>query len=310
MNEEKIEFITDCAKEACMLEVKAKKPGNVNPKHDFSDTTFKDFMAGARALKPIMREAATRGFRVGTEVIPPRGIGIGSLVKAAIEAVAHSHSGGNTHLGISMLLVPLTAAAGMCAGKGSGFEKLRENITLLLDRTTVDDCLNLCEAINLSNAGSLGSSELDIRDENSKIKIKEEFIRFIDILRMSAERDRIAYEIANYYPITLEIGVPLMERLGYGIKNPKDRIVQLFLVLLSRFPDTLIARKTGIRNAEHVSKMAKDILDKGGLLTGEGKAAIGELDNFLRSDGNKLNPGTTADLVTSSVFVNLLLGKE
>jgi triphosphoribosyl-dephospho-CoA synthase len=36
--------------------------------------------------------------------------------------------------------------------------------------------------------------------------------------------------------------------------------------------------------------------------------ALAEFDASLRSDGNALNPGTTADLVTAVVFVALLEG--
>jgi triphosphoribosyl-dephospho-CoA synthase len=43
----------------------------------------------------------------------------------------------------------------------------------------------------------------------------------------------------------------------------------------------------------------------GGLDTADGRRAGVELDRYLRSDGNKLNPGTTADLVAACLFVAL-----
>ena len=39
-----------------------------------------------------------------------------------------------------------------------------------------------------------------------------------------------------------------------------------------------------------------------------GRAAGRELDAYLRSDGHRLNPGTTADLVTACLFVALREG--
>ena len=42
-----------------------------------------------------------------------------------------------------------------------------------------------------------------------------------------------------------------------------------------------------------------------GIRTPEGRAAGRELDAYLRSDGHRLNPGTTADLVTACLFVAL-----
>ena len=43
----------------------------------------------------------------------------------------------------------------------------------------------------------------------------------------------------------------------------------------------------------------------GGIGTADGRRAGVELDAYLRSDGNKLNPGTTADLVAACLFVAL-----
>ena len=45
-----------------------------------------------------------------------------------------------------------------------------------------------------------------------------------------------------------------------------------------------------------------------GIRTPEGRAAGRELDAYLRSDGHRLNPGTTADLVTACLFVALREG--
>jgi len=39
-----------------------------------------------------------------------------------------------------------------------------------------------------------------------------------------------------------------------------------------------------------------------------GEAALQAFDGSLRQDGNALNPGTTADLVTAVLFVALLDG--
>ncbi|MBM3308879.1 MAG: hypothetical protein FJY77_01365, partial [Candidatus Altiarchaeales archaeon] len=44
----------------------------------------------------------------------------------------------------------------------------------------------------------------------------------------------------------------------------------------------------------------------GGIYTKEGRQKTKQLDEYLRSDGNKLNPGTTADLVTAGLFITQL----
>ena len=38
----------------------------------------------------------------------------------------------------------------------------------------------------------------------------------------------------------------------------------------------------------------------------DGKRSLAELDAMLRRDGNRLNPGTTADLVCATLFLNEL----
>jgi triphosphoribosyl-dephospho-CoA synthase len=74
---------------------------------------------------------------------------------------------------------------------------------------------------------------------------------------------------------------------------------------MAAFPDSLIARKLGLPVAEDVQNRVKHVLSLGGLDTTDGRRAGVELDAHLRSNGNKLNPGTTADLVAACLFVAL-----
>jgi triphosphoribosyl-dephospho-CoA synthase len=88
----------------------------------------------------------------------------------------------------------------------------------------------------------------------------------------------------------------------------RDAIVELHLTLLRQKPDTLIARKAGIAAAARVSATARDVLDAGGQRTTAGREALRTFDASLREQGNVLNPGTTADLVTATLFVALVEG--
>ncbi len=78
---------------------------------------------------------------------------------------------------------------------------------------------------------------------------------------------------------------------------------------MAEFPDSLIARKNGLAVAEDVRQRVKRVFELDGLDTSVGRAAGVELDKYLRSDGNKLNPGTSADLVAACLFVALREGK-
>src|SRR5205085_6039241 len=82
-------------------------------------------------------------------------------------------------------------------------------------------------------------------------------------------------------------------------------IIHSQLRWLAAYPDSLIARKNGPAVAADVQKRAAEVLALGGIATPEGRRAGVELDRHLRSDGNKLNPGTTADLITACLFVAL-----
>ena len=53
---------------------------------------------------------------------------------------------------------------------------------------------------------------------------------------------------------------------------------------------------------------AAQVLAAGGVRGEVGEAALQAFDGSLRQDGNALNPGTTADLVTAVLFVALLEG--
>jgi triphosphoribosyl-dephospho-CoA synthase len=86
-------------------------------------------------------------------------------------------------------------------------------------------------------------------------------------------------------------------------------IIHCHLAWLEAFPDSLIARKNGFAIAVDVQRRAQAVLSLGGLATPEGRAAGVALDTHLRSDGNTLNPGTSADLACACLFVALREGK-
>src|SRR2546430_1355088 len=82
-----------CAQLACILEVTARKAGNVHPGHAFDDLTHVDFLKSAAAIVPSLD-----GFQ-----------SLGLTVLHALEATRAVVSS-NTNLGIILLLAPLAAA--------------------------------------------------------------------------------------------------------------------------------------------------------------------------------------------------------
>ena len=123
------------------------------------------------------------------------------------------------------------------------------------------------------------------------------------------ERDSIASEYVTDYAIVFEHCLPAYEAaLALGLTN-RDAIVQMYLVVLSQVPDTLIARKAGWPVAQQVSARATAIIMRGGITTPTGRKAIGQFDRDLRAEGNRLNPGTSADLVAATLFAAQLMAE-
>jgi triphosphoribosyl-dephospho-CoA synthase len=265
---------------ACVLEASAEKPGNITPSHDFHDTTYEDMLRSAIAVGPELARAGDRG--------------VGETILAVVQA-SRRVAPANTNLGIALLLAPLAKAA-------LGGEPLRERLGATLRALDLADARDAYEAIRLAGAGGLGERvEHDVRSEPA--------IGLREAMASAAGRDSIASEYVTDFALTFETGIPaLVSALGDGLAV-RDAIVELALRLLDAAPDTLIARKRGAEAAAQVSAGARDVLAAGGVRTAAGRRALRSFDASLREPGNALNPGTTADLVTATVFVAVLEGK-
>jgi triphosphoribosyl-dephospho-CoA synthase len=273
--------VAGAAQLACVLECSAEKPGNITPRHDFADTTYEDMLRSAIALGPELARAGERG--------------VGETVLAAVRATRRV-AGANTNLGIALLLAPLARAA--LAG---GAWPLRDAVEDVLGALTLADAVAAYEAIRLAGAGGLDEPvEHDVRDAPA--------VALREAMAAAADRDSVAAEYATGYVLTFDRGLPALRRaLDDGLR-PRAAIVEAFLTLLAAVPDTLVARKRGAAAAGRVSAGAASVLSAGGVRTEAGSAALAEFDAALRADGNALNPGTTADLVTAVLFVALLEG--
>jgi triphosphoribosyl-dephospho-CoA synthase len=121
---------------------------------------------------------------------------------------------------------------------------------------------------------------------------------------LAQERDAIAREYVTNFAVTFDIDTALEDAWGLS-GDLSAAIVQAYLTILARVPDTLIARKRGTGMAARVSKWAAEVMARGGVLTAEGRAGLEELDQALRDENHTLNPGTTADLTAAAIFLHL-----
>jgi triphosphoribosyl-dephospho-CoA synthase len=262
---------------ACTLEACAEKVGNVTPTRGFDDARFDDFALSAQAL--------------GAAVAAPGRVG--RAVYRAVAATA-GVAPSNTNLGMALLFAPLAAAARARRGPG-----LRRRLALVLRGLSVDDARWAYRAIRLARPGGLGpSDEAPVGRRPS--------ITLLEAMRLAARRDTVAAEYVRGFAVTFDLGLARLRRALRRGLSLLDAIAQAHLELMARVPDTLIARKAGAEAAVAVAARAGAVVRAGGVVTPRGLAAARRLDRDLRRHGNRLNPGTSADLIAAALFVWLL----
>lgn len=259
---------------ACILEARAHKPGNVHPGASFSDLSYEDFVLSAQALAQTLPAAPE--------------LGVGSTILAAVRKTKELvNRPTNPNLGIILLLAPLVAVP-------PGIS-LKNGIQGILEGLTVDDARQAYAAIALANPGGMGKvDEADVTEAPA--------ISLRDAMRLAADRDSVASEYVTGFRIVLETGAPFLAAWPDFDADWETAIIHLQLTLMSRVPDTLIARKCGRELAAESAIRAQKVLDAGGLQTEPGRQQLGQLDAWLRADGHRRNPGTTADLIAASLF--------
>jgi len=306
------EHVAACLQLAILLEVNAPKPGNIHKNANFHKTNYEHFLASAVAVQPSLKTAATKGTQLAQKQIHPNQIGVGNIIRNAVERINIWQHGGNTLLGTTILLAPIAAAAGKTLEENHGklsLTLLRKNIKTVTTNTTTKDAVAVYEAIDTAKPGGLGKTpKFDATNPDAKREIQKTCTTLFDLFKISAEYDSIAKEWVTNYRITFDIGYPTLRRELETKNNINNAIVHTFLKILAEIPDTLIARKNGIKKAKEISTQAKQVLELGGLNTKQGKENLAKFDENLRDNENKLNPGTTADLITATLALHILTG--
>lgn len=265
---------------ACVLEATARKPGNVHRYADFEDCTYLDFLLSASAISTPLDQART--------------LGIGQAVFESVEATRRV-VGGNTNLGMILLLTPLASVP-------QGVD-LRSGLAQVLAGLTVDDARHAYRAIRLARPGGLVSvQEQDVGDEPA--------VTLLDAMRLAANRDAIARQYSNGYEDVFEIAlVDLRDALEHEGLPTEVAIIRAYLTLMAYRPDTLIARKRGPQIAEEAALRAAAVVVDGGWPHSKGSAdALRAFDAWLRADGHARNPGATADLIAATLYIALREG--
>lgn len=262
---------------ACLLEARAPKAGNVSPAKGFEGTTLRHFIEAASAIAGPLDRAAER-----------------PLGDTILEAVTESRkvTEQNVNLGIILLLGPLASAP---AGGD-----LRAGVREVLDKLDEEDCRKVYEAIRTAAPGGLGSVETADVNEPPPGDL-------IAAMELAAERDLVARQYVNGFEQVFCDGLDwLRESCEAGLELD-SAIVRLHLQFMASYPDSLIARKCDPETARKAAAGAARVLEGDWPEAGT-EALFTELDSWLREDGNRRNPGTSADLVAGCLFLALRAG--
>jgi triphosphoribosyl-dephospho-CoA synthase len=318
----RIEDIALCGTLASLLEVAGwPKPGNVHRTSSL-EPKFERFLCGALLLYEPLLQAADAGYRAGV-TSRVGGWGLGRLLTEVYNRGLGWHREGNTNLGTAMLLLPLSAGAGLLLGsvRAVNVRRLRSAATTMLQATTVEDAVEFYRLLRRMGKSWLGrvsgAGAPDVFDPRAYAKIRRLNYTFLDVVKASSDWDVVAYELANSMPLTFEVAYPTLLRYHRESGNINVATVNTFLTILAQKADTFIIRKlkaAGVEDAEErakrVSEMAKHALSLGGAATEEGREALFKMDEELKRGEGLLNPGSTADIVAAGLMLLLLAGAK
>ena len=272
--------VAQLAQAAMLIELSSDpKPGNVDRCHDFSDIGFHQFIISAVSAYPIFRAAAC---------------GQASFGKLLIEGVKSWRDwniNSNTHFGSLTLMIPLAMAAGAPGD-------LRRNLSEVLRGTTADDASDFYNAFALAGARVVDVNDFSLKDSNAVESLRRQGKTLLDLMHLSKDHDLIASEWSNDYERSFRLADMLIEtvpELGINMS-----VVRTYLAALAEKPDSLVRAKFGQSKAVDVSSSAKQALEDSTL------ESASKLDLELLAED--VNPGSTADLIASALFISLLKG--
>lgn len=308
------------------------KPGNVHRLQDYEDTSFEHFLAAALSVQTVFLKCASDSAKNSTEKEKPA---FGPHFYEAVLKSQSVQSGGNTHFGTFVLLLPLAAAAGIVSKEFQNEnrnkkDKKRKEIEKVITQkaseicrtTTADDAIFFYKAfgtlsipVQKTEKGK-NDYELDLNNAVAIEKIKIENIPLFDLMAMGSKRDMVAAEWVNGFDKSNRFSRKLWKNKTWFETHPEkcfgsvinSAIVYTFLEFMAKYPDTFIATKYNNRTALKVQKKAAKILkkSKGSKNLKKMIPDIQKFDRKLRKE--KINPGSLADITSAGIFIALIEG--
>lgn len=300
-----------------LLEASAPKPGNVNRSARFSDTEYRHFLASASMMSRGLHMCASRGVRIGKHKLTPEEAGLGGLIETCVSESLTGLNERNTILGSILLYVPLTVAmaASLVEDKHFSTGNVRNWLRRVIQGTTVEDTIGLYRAFARSTPGGRRIKEdpewsdihrrYDFDNPAAIDNVTMDGLKLVDLFSLSSDIDEISREWTSNFGLVLGEAYPFITEISQSLDDLEEAIVRSFVWLLSKRPDGLIIKKAGRARAEEVRSLAEKTMQNWSDVS-EPVELMVRLDDTLREEGNLLNPGTTADIVSAAVFCKLV----
>ena len=276
--------IGSVALEALLLEAAAEpKPGLVCPssRGAHRDMDFLTFIASGSALAPWFVEFARLGAEGAAvdpaELLPP----LREAGRGAERDMLRATGGVNTHKGLVFSLGILCASAGSLAAAERPL--------------FAADCAKGAAAIT-NGIVARDFAGLASRDPSSLSAGERLYLRH-GVAGVRAEAEAGFPDVLGGSLPRLEAG--LASGLGMGAA-----LVDALLELMASVDDTNVLARGGTQGLELLRARARSALERGGIASEEGRAAIGALGELCES--RNLSPGGCADLLAVTAFLHLL----
>ncbi len=263
-------------KNACLAEIEALKPGNVHVFADGHGMHIQDFIRSAEQSAPVITQV---------------GLHLGECIYQSVDATWQA-VGCNTNLGIILLCAPIIQSL-----LTPSQDSLQIQLKQMIDNATEEDTEWLFKAIRLANPGGLGEAE--VHDVNEKARCT-----LIEAMQASAGKDFIAMQYSNGFMNIFNEGLHQYREALLRTENSAWAITELYLYWLSRYSDSHVLRKHGLKIAQRVQLDA--LLHYKAFKTHTNpKRYFSELlafDQALKAE--KINPGTCADLTVATTLLH------
>ena len=243
------------------------KPGNVHRLRNFSDTIYEDFIVAAIiSVEPLYR-GIRRGYRLYNTSENFKVL-CGDMVYSMVSISMSISGGGNTCLGSSLMLAPISVALGYRLAKGDSprAELVLSTACELLKRiSTAVDTIYFYRAIRRTSPSYVRKADVvgewpNVWSKSYRREIVEKNVRLWDVLVFSSSFDIVARDIVEGYPRVYGLSRYLGERLA--THNSWNRaVVEAYLYQLSKDIDTLVVRKKGYETALYVKERAEGLLE-------------------------------------------------